>query len=58
MELYTFGTIQGLNISCVVVVVIVVVVGLLLLLLVCFHCYRVVVVGFSPFENKAGWMDG
>ena len=54
-------------ISCVVVVVvvIVVVVGLLLslllllLLLVCFHRYRVVVVvGFSPFENKAGPMDG
>ena len=47
-------------ISCVVVVVIVVVVGLLLLLLlVCFHRYRVVVVvGFSPFENKAGPTDG
>ena len=44
-------------ISCVVVVVIVVVVGLLLLL-VCFHRYRVVVVvGFLPFENKAGPMD-
>ena len=44
-------------ISCVVVVV---VVGLLLsLLLVCFHRYRVVVVvGFSPFENKAGPTDG
>ena len=40
-------------ISCVVVVV-----GCLLLL-VCFHRYRVVVVvGFSPFENKAGPTDG
>ena len=49
-------------ISCVVVVVIVVIVGLLLLLLlllVCFHRHRVVdVVGFSPFENKAGPTDG
>ena len=46
-------------ISCVVVVVIVVGLLLLLLLLVCFHRYRVVVVvGFSPFENKAGPMDG
>ena len=48
-------------ISCVVVVVIVVVVGLLLslllLLLVCFHRYRVVVVGLLPFENKAGPTD-
>ena len=48
-------------ISCVVVVVIVVVVGfllLLLLLLVRFHRYCVVVVvGFSPFENKAGPTD-
>ena len=56
--------VQSSDFLCVVVVVTVVVVGLLLflllllLLLVCFQRYRVVVVGFSPFENKAGPTDG